>query len=132
MPFRSSPDTGEGLEVPLPEPSRPARLFTNSLSFLPGARYTFFEYVVGAVDMLTRLRNGRERGFISSPGLEIGRGQMDDDAIASDKPALADIQADIDRKMFAQSPVHIIERFLESFSTEGTLTHSSQLTGNSK
>ena len=47
---------------------------------------------------------------------------MDDDAIASDKPVLADIQADIDRKMFAQSPVHIIERFLANFSSEGTLT----------
>ena len=38
------------------------------------------------------------------------------------KPTNASIQADIDARMFEQSPIHIIERFLESFSTDGHMT----------
>lgn len=35
---------------------------------------------------------------------------------------LATIQAHIDRQMFEQAPIHIIERFLESFSDDGEMS----------
>jgi len=35
---------------------------------------------------------------------------------------IATMQASIDAKMFAQSPIHIIERFLESFTYDGGMT----------
>lgn len=38
------------------------------------------------------------------------------------KPTNASIQAEIDARMFEQAPIHIIERFLDSFSTDGRMT----------
>lgn len=47
---------------------------------------------------------------------------MDNQPPAPGKPTLASIQAKIDAPQFEKSSVHIIERFLEHFASDGTMT----------
>ena len=46
---------------------------------------------------------------------------MDDQPDKTTKPTFDSIQAQIDAKMFAQSPIHILERYLESFAADGEM-----------
>ena len=46
---------------------------------------------------------------------------MEAEPSAPQKPTMASIQKDIDVRMFAKTPIHIIERYLDSFATDGSM-----------